>query len=85
MNILDYQLDPSVNEIMAARGIKNVDIQRLLGSEKANHFVNENGTFGIIRGLLGITTYYVEYEIRNGQKIITDSYCHMISLTSDRR
>lgn len=85
MDVLGYELNHEIEEVMISRGIKLVDIQRLLESEAAAHFYSEDRCFGIIKSYLGMNTYYIEYTIKDGRKVITDTYCHWITLRSDLR
>lgn len=83
MDVLGYELNHEIEEVMISRGIKLVDIQRLLESKAAAHFYSEDGSFGIIKSYLGMNTYYIEYTIKAGRNVITDTYCHWTTLRSD--
>ena len=83
MEINGYIIGSEIEELMTARGIKQVDVERLTASPNTKHFISVDGTLGVAKCYMGVNTYYLEYRPEGNQKVVTDAYSHWIAVESD--
>lgn len=83
MEINGYILEPEIEALMTSRGIKQSDLELLTSAAKAKRFYNADRSFEIVKCYTGVNTYYIESKLSDGRKIITDTYCHWVSVISD--